>query len=1020
MVMNGTPSRFARLFVVGVLLLAAGRGVVRGDEAPPAPEVTDVLPEQAAGSDEQAPADPSAAVSFENDILPIFEAHCVRCHGIERRLRELDLSSPEGVLKGGESGDAVVAGKPEQSRLLELILSGKMPADGKTEVTEAEIAAIRAWIESLAAVPEETLISAPATEQDVIPIMLLRCAACHGRSFQEGELDLRTRASILKGGKSGPAIVAGKPDESRLVQLIREGAMPPKGRLLEAGVREITASEIEKVVQWVAAGAPEAEVGPDVTGAEPDPLVSDEDRQFWAFQPPKAVEPPAVIDRERARNPIDAFILRKLQEQHLTLSPDADKSTLLRRASLDLIGLPPEPDEARAFLADEEPDAYEKLIDRLLESPHYGERWGRHWLDAVGYHDWQDAWRYRDYVIRSLNADKPYDLFLHEQIAGDELIDYENAPAITQEINDNLIATGFMRMAVDPTQTRLDSFVPKRLDVIADQITIFSTTVLGLSMQCARCHSHKFDPIPQRDYYRLAAVFKGAFDEHNWLAPMMGDDPARKWLMPGQRRLPYMEPLTNPLKLSERRRRKELADRGHRAKIEALEAELKAREGEVRESRRADLWNEIPETVREDVKAALDTPEDQRTELQRYLAEKFGDLLNVDREKLKQLDEAFKKYVEDIEGKIGQLKSRLGPPGPQYIRALWDRGNPSPTYILKRGDAVNFGRRVGPGVPSVLTDGKTPFVVEPPWPGAKQTGRRLALARWLTEPGHPLTARVMVNRIWQGHFGEAIVATPGNFGQTGARPTHPELLDWLALEFVRQGWSIKAMHRLIMTSSAYRQASTVLPAHSEYDPENALLSRMTMQRMDAEALRDSIITVASRLDRKLFGGPVGVAVRADGLATASGTGQGWRRSVYVKQETERSTVPTILESFDFPQMSPNCMKRTESTVAPQALHLMNDSTIRGLAEDFAKRLREEAGEDRVKQIERAYLIALARAPTDEEREIGLEALSELADNTSEGGEGEQSDESPEQEDEDRPLVKYCHTLINSAAFLYID
>src|SRR5262249_28349409 len=320
------------------------------------------------------------------------------------------------------------------------------------------------------------------------------------------------------------------------------------------------------------------------------------------------------------------------------------------------------------------------------------------------------------------------------------------------------------------------------------------------------------------------------------------------------------------------------------------------------------------------------------------------------------------------------------------IQALWDRGEPSPTYVYRRGDPLRPGLLVGPGVPSVLTDGKTPFEVKPPWPGAKKTGRRLVFARWLTQPDHPLTARVAVNRLWKHHFGTGLVKTLGNFGKTGTPPSHPELLDWLAREFVAPSpegargenrGSLKAMHRLLMTSSTYRQSSAVTPEQEKLDPDNALYSRMPLVRLDAEALYDSLLLVAGRLDITPSGPPDAVQARADGLVTPTGTARGWRRLLYVRQA--RKQLPTHLESFDYPHMNPNCLERRESTVAPQALHLMNNGMVHQLAEHFATRVRREAGTDPIKQIERIYLIALSRPPSNEEKELGVAALKKFAD-----------------------------------------
>ncbi len=366
-------------------------------------------------------------------------------------------------------------------------------------------------------------------QHDVIPIMLRHCTACHGSRRKEANLDLRDKSGMLRGGKSGPAIVPGKPDESLLIKKIRAGSMPPNKRLVEVSVKPVDPSELDTLTHWIASGAPEIALAPDVATTSPDPMVPDKDREFWAFRSPKAVAVPVVRDQGRVRNPIDAFILQRLEQHGLSFSPEADRSTLIRRLSFDLTGLPPEPSEIDAFLADRAPDAYGRLVERLLASPRYGERWGRFWLDLAGYADSEGkreqevdrpgAWRYRDYVIRSFNDDKPYDRFLLEQIAGDELADYEHAPQITQQIYDNLVATGFLRMAPDGTWANITSYTADRVEVVADEIDVLGSAVMGMTMKCARCHNHKFDPIPQRDYYRLVAIFKGALDEYDWLKP---------------------------------------------------------------------------------------------------------------------------------------------------------------------------------------------------------------------------------------------------------------------------------------------------------------------------------------------------------------------------------------------------------------------------------------------------------------------------------------------------------------------
>ena len=956
---------------------------------------------------------PAREKSFQERVLPVFKEHCLRCHGEELMMKELDLSRLSTVLKGSESGPVVVPGRSSESKLYRLIESGSMPPDLEGGLPEAQRAAIKAWIETgLPSGPEEGVASQALNQHDVLPILLRHCTTCHGPRRQGNDLDLRSRASMIRGGQSGPALIPGKPDRSLMVEMIRSGKMPPKKRLFEVGVTPVSDSDLGTLRQWILQGAPEEDIKPDVAGTEPDPLVSDRDRQFWAFQPPRQVAPPPVKHGEQVANPIDAFVLQRLEARGLSLSAEADRLTLIRRASFDLTGLPPEPADVRRFLQDREPRAYERLVERLLESPRYGERWGRYWLDVAGYSDHEGgkvnangparkhAWRYRDYVIRSLNADKPYDRFLTEQIAGDELVDYETAPVITREMIDNLIATGFLRMGPDSTGFEL-SFVEDRFDVIADEIEILGTGVLGMTLQCARCHSHKFDPIPQRDYYRLADLLKGALDEFDWLA----GTPISEVVKFDQRVLPYVPPLTNPMRLLEREKERKARNQALEEKVEKLQQLLEEKGKALRDSVLEGRLDQLAPALARDLRQLLKTPEEDRDSRQKSLAKEYAQLLTVTSNELKERDAVYRREAQKVEREIAWLQYEQE--AEPRIRALWDRGGPSPTYLLKRGDYLSPGRLVGPGVPSVLTDGRTPFRVEPPRPGSQKTGRRLALAKWLVDRNHPLTARVMVNRIWRYHFGRGIVETLGNFGRSGARPSHPELLDWLAVEFMNRGWSMKALHRLMMTSRTYRQSSRVGPEQERLDPENRLLSRWPLKRMDGESLRDSLLRVSGRLDETPYGPPDPVSIRADGLSTAYEGKKGWRRSIYLRQL--RMNTPTTLDLFDYPPMNPNCTERAQSTVAPQALHLLNDATIRRLADALAQRVEVEAGDSLEARVERIYWIVLSRPPSDEERQLSLQSFRSAWK-----GLGNRS------QDRQRVLAKLAHTLYNSAAFVYID
>lgn len=907
---------------------------------------------------------PAAEPTYETDIRPLFAAKCFRCHGTEVQKGELALSSKERLLKGGEGGEILTPGKPDESRLYEMVHSGEMPSDKKNPFSKEETELLKRWIEAGAKFSGENAGAAKVTEHDVLPILLLRCTACHGRNKQEGELDLRTRASILKGGKTGPAMVPGKPLESLLVKRVAAEEMPPHKRLIEAAVKPMEQDELEKIKTWIAAGAPLSPVEPDLAGTADDPLVRPEEKDFWSFKPPVGAKipieslvgwPSQAVQNDKdgvgtpsykTNNFIDAFIQQKLSQRKLSPAPEASPLTLLRRAYFDLTGLPPTPEESAAFQADTKtaPDVFERLIDRLLASPRYGERWGRHWLDVAGYADCEGrreqhlprpyAWRYRDYVIRSFNADKPYDRFLLEQLAGDELADYEHAAEITQEIEDNLVATAFLRMAPDPTWANLTGFVPDRLEVLADEMDVLGSGVMGLTFKCARCHTHKFDPIPQRDYYRLLAIFKGAFDEHDWLLPEIKGLGGAYSAGPGERYLPFVT----------------------------------TRERQSWESQKARIDAEI--------------------------------------EKLKS-ETADPKKTAETDAKIKTLEGQRQPQ--PRLMALWDRGEPSPTYVYRRGNYLTAGTLVGPGVPAILTTGNAGFTIEPP-PGTKSTGRRLAFAKWLTQSGQPLTARVFVNRLWKHHFGEGLVKSLGNFGKTGDMPSHPELLDTLAVELVRQNWSPKALHRQMLLSHTWRQSSVVGEAARRGDADCRLLSRMPLRRLEAEPLRDTLLFAAGELDETRFGPAESVRVQADGLVLA-----GSRRSIYVQQL--RKAPPSLLESFDLPAMNPNCLARSESLVATQALHLMNDASVRALSEKLAERVARESTPGRPSEVENLCWIVLNRPPTPDEASVISASLQKLtlAWEQELAAAGQEKSKASQ-----KALATICHTLLNSADFLYVD
>jgi len=765
--------------------------------------------------------------------------------------------------------------------------------------------------------------SSEISQHTILPVLMRHCWACHGPTVHESDLDLRSRSAMARGGSTGPALIPGNAEASLMIRRMRSGDCPPKKRLVEAGVKPMPESAIARIAEWIAAGAPEAADPPDLAGTVEDPAITAKDREHWSFRPPGEVEIPSVEQSDLVRNPIDAFVLDRLQAHGLSFAPEAPPQTLLRRICIDLTGLPPDPEFTQRFLSDSRPDVYERCVEDLLASPRYGERWGRHWLDVAGYSDVEGrreqhlprpfGYRYRDYVIQAFNADKPYDRFLLEQLAGDELADYDTAPRITPELRDNLVATAFLRQGPDPTWANITGFVPDRLDVIADSMDVLGSGVMGLTLKCARCHDHKFDPIPQRDYYRLIDVFKGALDEYNWLKPDLR---------------PYGG-AANTGKLAER---------------------------------------SLP----------------------------------------------FPPGVELAESKREGQTATL-----PRIAALWDRGDPSPTYIYRRGDYQRPMGVVHAGVPAVLAPPGFRLDVQPPWPDSKKTGRRLAFARWLTSRNHPLTSRVLVNRVWRHHFGRGLVRTLDNFGLAGAPPTHPELLDWLAMEFMRQGWQIKALHRLIVTSRTYRQASRISPEAARQDPENLWWSRMSMRRLEAEPLWDSCVFVAGALDDSAFGPAVPVEIRKDGSSAPGRSQSGWRRSIYGEQV--RKAIPVLLEAFDLPPMNPNCVSRAESIVPTQALHLLNDPLLFELGERFAARLIQEAGESHAARVELAFRLALARPPSAVELSDALRVLQVEPPIALAPAAPETRGSMPlEASSQHATLAAFCRMLLNSAEFLYVD
>jgi mono/diheme cytochrome c family protein len=901
----------------------------------------------------------AASVSFEKDIQPIFAAKCLACHGATP-MGKLDLRTPEAALKGSATGAVIQPGNAAKSLLLDKIVTRQMPP-GKVKMTDAEIDIVRRWIDTSLAPPPPDVEPVP-TERDVLAILQVRCMICHGSLKQQGGLDLRTVASRIKGGKSGTALVPGKPEESRLYTRMLKGEMPPAAGAKELAVELPTDAETEKVKRWIAAGAP----GPSPTpAASADIVVKDKDKQFWSFQPPVRPAVPQPKHAALVRNPIDAFLLVKLEEKNLSYANEASKLSLLRRVALDLTGLPPTKSEIDEYLKDTAPGAYERVVDRLLASQHFGERWGQHWLDLAGYADsegfGQDdgvrpyAWRYRDYVIRSLNADKPYDKFITEQLAGDELSDdWKKAKGTaSQEVVDRLAATGFLRATPDQTNSEERALIAERMNIVSDELEVLSSSLMGLTVGCARCHNHKYDPIPQRDYYRMSAILQAAYNPYEWKTP--------------------------------KNREIDLA----------LESERKAAD-EANAPVQAEL-----KRVQDEIKKLVDG------------YRKDGDKSSA--RELEKSNPELAEALKPLREEQGKLRGKLVPK--PHVRVLTDNAEPSVSYLLRRGDPVSFGDPVDAGVPTLLENpALKPYQVQPPFEGA--SGRRLALAAWLTQPNHPLTARVAVNQIWSRHFGRGIVPTVANFGRSGMGPANQELLDWLATEFVAKGWSMKQVHRLIVTSQAYRQTSKVDSATLAADPENVLVSRMPLQRMDAETLYDALLTTTGRLDPTMFGKPADIEIKADKEVVMKPAKEGFRRAIYVLHR--RQTPLSLMDAFDQPAMTPNCTERRRSNVATQALHMMNGSMTWDLSRFMAGRVIDEAGGDRAKQIEQVYLRAYSRAPSASEIAIGKAAIEEFARQWPARLATDNSETPHAASAQWLALANYCHAILNSAEFSFID
>ncbi len=1073
------------------------------------------------------------------------------------------------------------------------------------------------WIISIGLVLIASSESALATDADffekkVRPVLVEHCFECHSGDSQESGLRVDSLASLLTGGDRGPALVVGKPNESILIQAIRHDdtlQMPPERKLSQAVINDL--------MLWVSEGAVWPDAGPVTVAAKPTGVErkpTAEDRQFWAFRPPvRHAIPQGPDPRNWSRTPIDRFVLQKLNEQQITPNEIADKRTLIRRATLALIGLPPTPEEVRAFLADESPEAFEKVIDRLLASPRYGERWGRHWLDVARYGDsngldenlaYGNAWRYRDYVIEAFNSDRPYDEFLQEQLAGDLLPASDQNDIVLRRI----VATGYLSLGAKMLAE--DDPVKMEMDIIDEQLDTLGKAVLGMTLGCARCHDHKFDPISMHDYYALAGIFKSSktMDNFNVVA---------RW---------QERPLAVPEVVAQRDAKKAEAD-AVQAQIQQLRVQEAARVDKAGKSRIADYLLAADRQIRRDevLKTARPIMEDEarRSAPETILieAEEFprgnvmrdrtnygvgiGVLVNegplpnfteydieIPSTGMWQIDLRYaaaaarpteilldsKMVKADATGQVtgswtpdGQkwfveaavpitagkhvlrlendgpfphidkiamgLRSDLpvepadsakdsAPLEPEYLtswarfltaqkevdgspfRVWWKvrageaiepktpletaliadltpaeidlphlaeriqdiyeqpvpetaalkaaidsktgpyslgeradetfsdavvaqlkvlnekedeikkgipplpeamsitEGKPQNLRIHLRGSHTTLGEEVGRRMPRVFSHEESLTI-------PAEVSGRLELARWLTQSDHPLTARVLVNRIWQAHFGDGLVRSPDNFGKLGDAPTHPELLDWLATEFVRGGWSIKQLHRLILNSATWQQSTDWNESAASVDPENKLWWRMSRRRLEAEAVRDSLLAIGGDLDDQMGGNLLPTGNRAYVTSTANINVSVYdkpRRTIYLP--IVRSALFDYLTAFDFGDPSSMSGQRDRTTVAPQALFLMNSLLVARESEKLAQALRALPGDDRDRVTE-AFERFYSRSPTESDIDSSLEFMQSYEKNLQiRGIASEQSRLEAWQ--------AFCRALICTTEFLYVN
>ncbi|MCA8978644.1 MAG: PSD1 domain-containing protein [Planctomycetes bacterium] len=907
---------------------------------------------------------------FRERVLPTFEASCFECHGPDARRAKggLRMSGREGLLRGGTSGPAIDLDEPGRSLLLELVRHTdedfRMPPDEVLD--EGAIDDLERWIElgapwAAAASEEVSPELAAFFEREVRPLLAARCFPCHGPDVEEPRSGLRMsgRDALLKGSRFGPSIVPGDPDESRLVRAIRYNEsslkMPPESPL--------PADEVAVLERWVALGAPwpggEA-LAPDEDQGEFD---LDAARQTWPFRPLTRPEVPVVNGVEYA-NPVDAFLAERLDAAGLQPNGRATDRELVRRAYMDLIGLPPAYEIVELYAQLDDPDKWDRLIDYLLDKRAYGERWGRYWLDVVrfaqtdGFEEDAEkayAWRYRDYVIRAFNEDLPYDRFVKQQIAGDEL---------EPGSEDALIATGVYH--IGPYEEGEEIAEQTQFEGYDDMLRVFTEGFMGMTIGCARCHDHEYDPVRQDEYYGLLAFIRNV-------------EPYT---------LPVFSPTSRTLAAVDF---DELAQSRWDEQRLAYARQLNEESDQILADQRRRLLEALVDEHGAEARNAYLTPANQRTPDQQHRIDELARRLPGEKGVFKSLE-----MHDSVRYRTLKDRARRAEEGETFEGSVeWvlcaQESSPEvpPTHVMALGKANSKLHTVEPRFPPVFVpddEASWPEIPEPP-AGSKSSGRGSVLANWIASADNPLTARVMVNRVWQGHFGRGIVATPNDFGGSGVAATHPELIDWLAAEFIARGWSVKELHRVIMRSDAYQRSSSAANAGAvEADPGNDLIWRQNLRRLDAEILRDALLTVSGELKDEMGGRGFFPELSREALAGGSKPGDGWgvsspdqraRRAVYAY--VKRGMLEPMLEVFDCANPVLPVGARAETTTSNQNLMMLNSDFVNQRASVLANRVRRQVGQDAdadAARVERLFELVLSRRPTEAERAACLDYLSE--------------------------------------------